>query len=174
MDAIEDVRLRPIEEGDLDQLRQIAVDPEAGGEFEWTGFQDPHEARRRWEKDGWLNAEQSLLAVIRADGAFAGIVSWRDRSLGTIKGVTYEFGIALWPEHRGHGVGTRAQQLLVDYLFRNTPVHRLQAFTETGNLAEQRALEKLGFQREGVLRELFFRAGAWRDSVLYARLRSES
>jgi [ribosomal protein S5]-alanine N-acetyltransferase len=173
MDGIDDVRLRPIEEADLDRLAQLSVDPAAGGEFEWTGFQDPQEVRRRWEKDSCLSADRAELAVVVGDGTFAGIVSWRDRSAGAIKGTAYEFGIVLWPEHRGHGVGTKAQRLLVDYLFSNTSVHRLQAFTETENIAEQRALEKAGLQREGVLRGLFFRAGRWRDSVLYARLRTD-
>lgn len=87
------------------------------------------------------------------------------------KGTVYEIGIALLPEHRGHGVGTTAQRLLVEYLFDNTPAHRLQAYTEVENTAEQRALEKVGFEREGVLRAVVYRAGKWRDSVLYALLR---
>jgi [ribosomal protein S5]-alanine N-acetyltransferase len=87
------------------------------------------------------------------------------------KGAVYEIGIALLPEHRGHGVGTTAQRLLVEYLFDNTPAHRLEAYTEVENVAEQRALEKAGFEREGVLRAVQFRAGAWRDGILYALLR---
>jgi RimJ/RimL family protein N-acetyltransferase len=68
-------------------------------------------------------------------------------------------------------VGTTAQRLLVEYLFDNTPAHRLEAYTEVENVAEQRALEKVGFEREGVRRAAHFRAGAWRDSILYALLR---
>lgn len=172
MDPVDDVHLRPIEEADLDHLRRLAVDREAVGEFEWTGFSDPQEPRRRWEKDGWIDPEHTWLAVARGDGVFAGVVTWRDRSVRD-KGTRIELGVLLLPDHRGQGVGTRAQHLLVDYLYETTPVHRLEAFTETGNLAEQRVLEKLGFQREGVLRELFFRGGRWRDSVLYSRLRSD-
>lgn len=174
MDGVHTVRLRPIEEADLAQFARFYVDPEVASDFEWAGFRDPQEARRRWEKDSWLSSEHSELAVVvGGEGTFAGIVSWKDRSLGATKGLVYEVGIALWPEHRGHGVGTRAQQLLVDYLFDHTPVHRLEAFTETENLAEQRALEKVGFQREGVAREVFFRAGQWRSSVAYSRLRTD-
>jgi ribosomal-protein-alanine N-acetyltransferase len=171
---MDDVILRPIQEADLDELRRFATDPAAGGEFEWTGFEDPQAARRRWEEDGWLGVEHSRLAVARADGTFAGDVSWRDRSLGITKGTCFEIGIALLPEHRGQGVGTTAQRLLVEYLFKTTAAHRLQAYTEVENVVEQRALERVGFEREGVLRELFFRGGAWRDSVLYALLRTTS
>ena len=52
-------------------------------------------------------------------------------------------------------------------------MNRIQARTELGNVAEQRALEKAGFTREAVLREYYFRDGAWRDEVLYRMLRSE-
>ena len=167
---MDDVILRPIEEGDLDDLGRYSTDPEAAGEFEWTGFKDPKALRRRWDEDGWLGAEQARL-VVECSGSFAGDVSYRDRSHGLSKGAVYEIGIALLPEHRGHGVGTTAQRLLVDYLFHNTPAHRLEAYTEVENLPEQRALEKVGFEREGLLRATHFRAGAWRDSILYALLR---
>jgi RimJ/RimL family protein N-acetyltransferase len=165
-----EVILRPIQETDLDDLCRYSTDPEAAGEFEWTGFKDPKAMRRRWEEDGWLGAEHARLAVVSA-GSLAGDVSYKDRSQGVSKGAMYEIGIALFPEHRGHGVGTTAQRLLVEYLFDTTPAHRLEAFTEVDNVAEQRALERVGFEREGVLRRILFRAGAWRDSILYALLR---
>jgi ribosomal-protein-alanine N-acetyltransferase len=167
---MDEVILRPIQEADLDDLCRYCTDPDAAGEFEWIGFRDSKDIRRRWEEDGWLGAEHSRLAVVSA-GSLAGDVSYKDRSLGASKGVVYEIGIALFPEHRGHGVGTTAKRLLVEYLFATTPAHRLQAFTEVENTAEQRALEKVGFEREGVLRRILFRAGKWRDSVLYALLR---
>jgi RimJ/RimL family protein N-acetyltransferase len=69
-------------------------------------------------------------------------------------------------------VGTTAQRLIVQYLFDITPAHRLEAYTEVENIAEQRALEKAGFEREGILRGILFRAGKWRDSIVYALLRA--
>jgi RimJ/RimL family protein N-acetyltransferase len=58
-------------------------------------------------------------------------------------------------------------------LFDTTTVHRLCANTEADNAAEQRALEKCGFRREGVLRQAGFRGGRWRDVVVYGRLRDD-
>jgi RimJ/RimL family protein N-acetyltransferase len=103
------------------------------------------------------------------DGTCAGWVTWRP------VGATgnFEIGIALLPGHRGHGVGTEAQRQLVDYLFDTTAANRVQAGTEVGNVAEQRALERAGFRREGVQRGLYFRAGRWRDSVMYGVVRGD-
>jgi RimJ/RimL family protein N-acetyltransferase len=166
---MDSVTLRPIEESDLDHLRRYAIDPAAGGEFEWTGFKDPNAFRRRWEEDGWLGQNGRL--AVETSGSLAGDVSYRDRTRGVAKAAVYEVGIALLPEHRGHGVGTAAQRLLVRYLFDNTPAHRLEARTEVDNIPEQRSLEKVGFVREGIARATYFRAGGWRDEVLYALLR---
>ena len=142
-----EVLLRPIKEADLDDLCRYSTDPEAAGEFEWTGFTDPKAMRRRWEEDGWLGPDRGRLAVVSAD-SLAGHVSYRDRSPGALKCAIYEMGIALFPVHRGQGVGTIAQRLLVQYLFDITPAHRLEAYTEVENIAEQRALEKIGLPCE--------------------------
>ena len=96
------------------------------------------------------------------------------REQGTNRHACFEVGIALFPPHRGRGLGTAAQQALVEYLFATTQVHRIQAQTEAGNRAEQRALEKVGFRQEGRQREPLFRDGQWRDVVLYGLLRSDS
>jgi len=85
----------------------------------------------------------------------------------------FNIGIALLPKHRGHGHGTEAQRQLAAYLFAHTMVERLEASTDVGNLAEQRALERAGFTREGTLRHAQFRDGEFHDMVLYSRLRGD-
>jgi [ribosomal protein S5]-alanine N-acetyltransferase len=52
-------------------------------------------------------------------------------------------------------------------------VLRLEAGTLADNIAEQRALEKAGFTREGTLRCVQFVNGDWRDVVIYSRLRTD-
>ena len=78
----EPVRLRPIEQADLDVLRRLDTDPSASEPFEWTGFRDPQARRRRWEEDGWLGADSGQLAVTLPDGTLAGIVAWRSIETG--------------------------------------------------------------------------------------------
>jgi [ribosomal protein S5]-alanine N-acetyltransferase len=169
----EPVRLRPIEEADLERLGRFDSDPAASQPFEWTGFPDPHARRRRWEKDGFIGGDSSQLAVALPDGTLVGIVGWRTISTGGPEGGCLEIGALLFPEHRGRGAGSAAQRLLVEYLFATTLANRLQAITDVENLAEQRVLERIGFRREGVLRGLAFIGGHWRDGALYARLRDD-
>jgi [ribosomal protein S5]-alanine N-acetyltransferase len=166
-----ELRLRPVEESQLALLLRMWWDPEVTGEFQWFGFRrdKAKELERRWQEDGLIGDESSHLAVMLEEDTCAGVVDWRRSGLFG----NYEIGIVLVPEHRGHGIGTEAQRQLVEYLFSTTTAHRLQAGTEVDNLAEQRALERVGFKREGVNRQLYFRAGRWRDSVMYGLLREE-
>jgi hypothetical protein len=50
----------------------------------------------------------------------------------------------------------------------------LEAGTNTKNIAEQKSLERVGFRREGVLREIGFQHGEWQDAVIYSMLRDEA
>ncbi|MEH1122837.1 GNAT family N-acetyltransferase [Micromonospora sp. CPCC 206061] len=52
-------------------------------------------------------------------------------------------------------------------------MHRIEAAIDVANIAEQRSLEKVGFQREGVMRGHAFRDGAWDDTLLYSVPRGE-
>jgi [ribosomal protein S5]-alanine N-acetyltransferase len=78
----EPVRLRPIEEADLDTLRRFDIDPSSRGPYLSSDFRSPQIRRRRWEEDGWLGGDSGQLAVARPDGTLAGIVAWHSIQTG--------------------------------------------------------------------------------------------
>jgi RimJ/RimL family protein N-acetyltransferase len=165
------VDLVPAAEEDLPLLYRLTSDPEATGEHEWFGWQDPHAFRRRWEENGLLD-EASGVLMVSVGGERAGFVAWHKRQTARTS-FCWNVGIALAPESRGQGYGTAAQRLLVRYLFAHSQVNRIEAGTEVTNLAEQRALEKAGFIREGIARGAAFQNGRWHDGVIYSVLRAE-
>lgn len=165
------MELRPVEEQDLPLLYRLTSDPAATGDHEWYGWRNPHEFGRQWAEDGLLGDDLGILIVHRGPDRL-GFVAWRKVPTGRTSHC-WSTGIALAPEARGQGNGTAAQRLLVRYLFRHTQVNRIEASTEINNVAEQRALEKAGFTREGVLRGAGFQDGRWHDGVLYSVLRDE-
>ncbi|MFE9099584.1 GNAT family N-acetyltransferase [Actinomadura geliboluensis] len=165
------VGLRPVAEDDLPFVERLRTDPELAGPFLWEGWSDPRRFRRRWEADGMLGEETGNLLVVRGADPL-GLVSYR-RVMTTARMWCWSIGISLMPDARGSGAGTRAQRLLVEYLFAHSPVHRIQAETDVGNIAEQRALEKAGFTREGVMRGYSFFGGRYHDEVLYSVLRTD-
>jgi RimJ/RimL family protein N-acetyltransferase len=165
------VTLRPVVESDLDLLGRLFTDPAAAGDFEWYGWQDGRWLRRKWEDNGLLGEDGGTLMTERA-GETLGFVSWRKRHTWH-RAWCWAIGVKVIPEARGRGHGTQAQRALVRYLFSHTQATRIEAETEVMNIAEQRALEKAGFTWEGVLRSVVFRAGQWRDGMIYSVLRDE-
>ncbi len=167
------VHLRPLREDDLTFLARLSTERDFSAPFQWGGFKSPDGWRKRLEDDGFLGKDPRELAVAGSDDAIVGLVSWRDPKLFGREGRMWEIGAIVAPEHRGRGVGTVAQRLLVDYLFETTTRHRIVANTEVDNAAERRALERVGFRLEGVLRQTGWREGAWRDVAVYGLLRED-
>ena len=52
-------------------------------------------------------------------------------------------------------------------------LNRVEATTHVENRQSQRVLEKLGFQREGVLRAYYRRGSAYTDQIAFSLLRNE-
>ncbi|MFG1704913.1 GNAT family N-acetyltransferase [Nonomuraea sp. M3C6] len=165
------IHLRPVKERDLPFLYRLTSEPDSTGEFQWYGFLNPHRMSKRWEDNGMLGEDGGILIIAHAEDR-VGFVSW-SKQIANTASYYWSMGLIVAPEHRGQGYGTQAQQLLVRYLFDHSTVNRIEAATEITNVAEQRALEKAGFTREGVLRGIGFRAGEWRDGVLYSMIRSD-
>ncbi len=163
--------LRPVLEDDLPWLTGQRNDPAATGLHEWHGWHDPHSERRQWAESGLLGENGGTLIVLHGADR-AGAVSWRRVQTGP-SAFSWAIGIGLAPQFRGRGIGSEAHRLLALYLFAHTQVNRIEAVTEITNTAEQRALEKAGFTREGVLRGSTFRQGHWHDQVQYSVLRHE-
>jgi RimJ/RimL family protein N-acetyltransferase len=170
------VGLRRVRSADLPRMAEMACDPELVGEHNWAG--DPrirseveHDLRTRFHADG---LDRTLIVELD-DGTWIGDITWRTERWGpSPRSSCPAFGIALLPDHRGHGYGTAAQRLLIDHLFiRDPQLERVQSDTAADNHAEQRSLEKVGMTREGVVRHAEFRNGHHHDHVLYGILRSE-
>ena len=165
------VTLRPVTEDDLSWLASLKNSPAGSGVHEWHGWSDPQRKRRQWAESGLLSDNGGTLIVLHGTDR-VGHVSWRRVTTGPAA-FGWAIGVGLAPEFRGRGYGSAAQRLLARYLFAHTQVNRIEATAEITNVAEQRALEKAGFTREGVHRSTSWRDGAYRDGVWYSMLRSD-
>ncbi len=84
-----------------------------------------------------------------------------------------EVGYALARAYWGQGYMNEAMHALVDYAFVAMKLHRLEADIDPRNEASAKSLERLGFSREGYLRERWIVCGEISDSALYGLLASE-
>jgi ribosomal-protein-alanine N-acetyltransferase len=93
--------------------------------------------------------------------------------------LTCELGYVLNPAYQRQGYGAEAAAALVRQALTAGGMHRIVAHCNPENTASWQLLEKIGFRREGLLRQdVFFRrdaAGAplWTDTYVYALLAAE-
>ncbi|HET6745246.1 MAG TPA: GNAT family protein [Candidatus Limnocylindria bacterium] len=167
------VRLRDLTLADADIVDAWHNDPERSG---FNDFGEPPSPLPRdvLAQGPLRNEHNGMLMVETLDGRPIGTVGWHRVHYGPgDRSNAWNFGIELRPDERGRGYGTAAQRELARYLFATTDANRVEASTDVENIAEQRALEKAGYVREGIQRGSQFRAGAYHDLVTYARLRDD-
>ena len=82
----------------------------------------------------------------------------------------YEIGWAVQPQDWGKGYATETAQALLKVAFTRLNAHRVIALCQPENIASVRVMEKLGMQREGLLRQTHPFGDGWRDELLYATL----
>ena len=84
-----------------------------------------------------------------------------------------ELGYALGHAHWGKGYMHEALQALLAHAFEVMQLRRLEADVDPRNTASIRTLERLGFQREGFLRERWCVNGEIQDALFFGLLRHE-
>lgn len=106
--------------------------------------------------------------IVLVEGEAAG---WITLAVSSWEHGLAEIGYALSARFQGRGVMRVALEQLAGELFGQTALERLEARCSVDNVASQRVLEAVGFEREGRLRSYFQLAGRRVDNYLYALLR---
>ena len=160
--------LRPWTEDDVDALVAGCNDPEVA---HWIPT-IPHPYTREDALAfirGEVRPEHQALAIELSGQVVGGI------GIG-LNSHEYRATMGYWvaAEARGQGICTRALRLLTRHALEELELHRVDLVTDPDNLASQRVAEKVGFQREGVLRaHLRHPDGRIRDSVMFSLLPGE-
>src|SRR6476660_6078666 len=152
------VDLRPLEADDATLLYRWANDPATAGAFDALQPRTLAQVQRQIAEQRALTEEGGELLVVRKDGTAVGTVQCHRVGYGRYS-PSFNMGIGVASDQRGHGYGSEAQRLLADYLLFVFPIGRVEAGTDVENIPEQRALEKAGLTREGVARMASWRGG---------------
>ena len=166
-------RLRPFTSADADALFALHSNAHVLRYWDSPPWSDRARADRFVEvcREMAREGTGARVAMDRvSDGAFVGwcgLSQWnpdyRSASLG------YCLTEAAW----GQGYATEAAGALLRWAFDTLDLNRVQAETDTRNVASARVLEKLGFVGEGTLREDCVVNGDVSDSWVYGLLRRE-
>ena len=84
-----------------------------------------------------------------------------------------ELGYVLGREHWGRGVMREAMTALLDAAFTRMGLRRIEAEVDVRNTASAALLRRLGFTREGLLRQRWVAKGRAKDVEMYGLLRDE-
>ncbi len=117
-----------------------------------------------------FDANQGPQCGIWIDGALGGSlgchpIDWMHRNCS----------IGYWIDQscQKRGIVTRCCRTLLDYLFHEMTLHRVEIRCGTGNTKSCAIPQRLGFTREGVAREAEWVGGRWVDLVVWGMLESE-
>lgn len=87
---------------------------------------------------------------------------------------TAEFAILIGNKTSwGKGIGFEAGQLIIHHGFGALNLYRVYCGTSQANIPMQRLAKKMGFKKEGVSRQAFYKDGQRNDILLYGLLRDE-
>ncbi len=121
----------------------------------------------------WRGGDGEWLAIViarRDDYRMLGMLALR---ITLIANQTVEIGYRLHPDHQRQGITFEACHRLLTWMFRSIRVRKVIAHCVPENVASWRLMEKLGMQREGILRQHSTLHGAWIDEYLYGLLAHE-
>lgn len=127
------------------------------------------------------DAEDYIRAMLSADknSTFAFAITLNDKVIGSIgvfrqdniHSMTAEMGYYIGEPYWGNGYMTSAIKQVCKYVFNNSDIIRIYAEPFIHNIASCRALEKAGFQCEGILRSNAVKCGQVVDMKMYALIK---
>lgn len=146
------------------------------------------ESMKYWDEFPHKNKEQTreLLQLFEkriedGKGLCWGIVLKENehKVIGTISYNRYRrngvatIGYILAQKYWNKGIMTEALKEFIKYGFATLGVHRIEAHVEPGNVVSEKLLEKIGFQKEGLLRERHYYKGKHYDAIFYGLLKTD-
>lgn len=160
--------IRPFEGADMEDLFEIYRSEEICRFLlheAWTDENKEKQFKRKLvAKD--LQQDKVLSLACELNGKVIGdIAVWYTEMKETV-----EIGFVFHPDYGGQGYASESVRAVLEYLFKEVRVHRVQANMDARNLASAKLCERLGMRREAHFRQDFWSKGEWTDSFIYGML----
>ena len=158
------IKLRPVEERDLEFLRDMMNDPDIGHSVVSYGFPVSAKAQREWFEKTYP-VENAYRFIIEAEGRPVGTIL-----LGKLDKAnkTGELGYKIAAAYQGKSYAYNAVCAVTRYLFEEIGIERITVNHLDGNMGSRRIMEKAGYVYEGVQRSAVYKNGQRHDLVLWS------
>ncbi len=169
------IRLEPLSEVHVPELTQVGID-ENIWQFMLYGEIRTEADVRGWVRDilGRQKTRHRLAVYCNPSGSRKAIGCTRYLDIHPEHRNLEIGGTWYGAPYRGTWVNTEAKYLLLHHAFETLGCIRVQLKTDLRNVRSQRAIERIGAQKEGILRDhMILPDGTIRSSVYYSILRSE-
>ncbi|MCX6647969.1 MAG: GNAT family protein [Candidatus Bathyarchaeota archaeon] len=166
------LRLRPATPADTPFVLTLFGRSETN---QYSGFEDiatPAEAEEMYEgylKPGFLTHFR-VVAELKETGAPIGTIGLY---LYSAKNRRAEIGYDMLKEHWGKGLMAEAVEEILRYGFEELNINRVEATTDSKNVASVHVLERSGFKQEGLLRERYSYAEGFHDELFFGLIASD-
>lgn len=167
------VLLRPVWDTDLDAIFEIFSDPQVMRYWSTPPLRDVAAAAELITEIHQNFADQRFLkwgVALRDNDQLVGTTTLFNLDLANRRA---EIGYALGRAHWGRGYMNESLQRMLRFAFDDLELHRLEADVDPRNTGSIKTLERLGFQREGYLRERWQVNGEIQDALFYGLLKNE-
>jgi RimJ/RimL family protein N-acetyltransferase len=167
------VRLRGIEPKDADCIFEWNLDSEASRNADavllprsFERVKSSLEEASKNEHDG----DSYFWGIENEEGELVGTISTFEcnRRVGTFK-----YGIFIARPYWDKGYGKEAVQLVIKYYFMELGYQKITSYAYSFNERSIKFHEKLGFQKEGQLRRMYYTNGKYYDAIYFGMIKEE-
>lgn len=165
--------LRRLELTDAEMMfRNWTSDEEVTRFLRWDAHKTIDETKSMIQQ--WVNGYQDdstyYWGMYLKDGEMIGSIGVAITSDYDFKGeLGYKIGSRFWNQ----GYTGEAARVVIDYMFRNTDVERIDSVSAVENPASSKVMEKAGMRYEGLLRHYYKTRDGFHDCTLYGIIRSD-
>lgn len=165
--------MREISMGDIYDIFRVFSSENVMKYYGMFPIEEMHQAERlvRTFRDGFDDQKSIRWAItLKATGEFLGTCGFHNMQLRSYRA---EIGYEIGEKHWNRGYVTEAINAMLEFGFGIMNLNRIEALVYPENTSSHRALEKLGFKEEGLLREYAYFREIFQDLVMHSLLKRE-
>ncbi len=170
----ERLELRAIDPEVMDFIFQNYADEEIMNFIGLTDREELEKEKNKW-KIGLRTFNKSFHYFQLLDKSSNKIIGWCGYHTWYLDHNRAEIGYGLYEEAiKKKGLMTEALIPVLEYGWKEMKLHRVEAFVSPNNVPSLKLMEKLGFEREGYLKEHYLKSGIYEDSLVFSLLKKNS